>query len=59
MILTAIKNADSTDRAAIKDELTIIKYEGVTGYTEFNESRDSVRPFTVVKIENGEFVQVD
>ncbi len=59
MILTAIKNADSTDRAAIKDELTIIKYEGVTGYTEFNEFRDSVRPFTVVKIENGEFVQVN
>jgi branched-chain amino acid transport system substrate-binding protein len=58
IILTAIQNANSTDRAAIRDEVAAIEYEGVTGYTVFDEFRDSVRPFTFVKIENGEFVEV-
>jgi len=58
IILTAIQNANSTDRAAIRDEVAAIEYEGVTGYTVFDEFRDSVRQFTFVKIENGEFVEV-
>lgn len=58
IILTAIENAGSTDRAKIRDEVANISYDGVTGATKFNEQRDSVRPFTIVKIENGTFVEV-
>jgi len=58
IILTAIQNAKSTDRAKIRDEVEKIEYSGVTGATKFNENRDSVRPFTVVKIEGGKFVEV-
>lgn len=59
LIFTAIENGESFERESIRDELAKISYEGVTGHTEFNEFRDSVRPFTVVKIENGDFVAVD
>ena len=58
IILTAIQNAGKTDRTAIRDQVAGIEYEGVTGFTTFNEFRDSVRPFTVVKIHQGEFVEV-
>lgn len=58
IILTAIKNANSTDRAKVRDEIANIEYQGVTGFTKFDELRNSVRPFTIVKIENGEFKEV-
>lgn len=58
IILTAIENAGSTDREKIRDEVEKIDYAGVTGATKFNENRDSVRPFTIVKIEDGKFVEV-
>ena len=58
LLFTAIENAKTTDSEKVRDELAKIEYEGVTGYTEFDEERNSVRPFTVVKIENGTFVEV-
>lgn len=58
LLLTAIENAGSAENEEIRDELATIEYEGVTGLTKFDENRNSVRPFTVVKIENGEFVEV-
>lgn len=58
IILTAIEKAGTTDRAKVREEVEKINYNGVTGATTFNENRDSVRPFTIVKIENGNFVEV-
>ena len=58
IILTAIENAGSTDRELIRDEVEKIDYPGVTGATKFDEKRDSVRPFNIVKIEDGKFVEV-
>ena len=58
IILSAIENIDSTDRAAIKDELYKISYPGVTGQTTFNEKGDAQKTFAWLKVENGAFVEV-
>ncbi len=59
IILSAIENIESTDRAAIKDELYKISYPGVTGETTFNENGDAQKTFAWLKVENGAFVEVD
>ncbi|MCX7842572.1 MAG: ABC transporter substrate-binding protein [Clostridia bacterium] len=59
MILQAIKNAGKADRTAIKDELYKMNYPGVTGATKFeNKIGDAVKTFTMVKVQNGKFVEV-
>lgn len=58
ILLTAIKNANKVDRAAIKDELYKMTYPGVTGETKFDENGDAIKVFTNVKVENGKFVEV-
>lgn len=58
IILSAIENVGSADRAAIKDELYKISYPGATGQTRFNEKGDAQKTFAWLKVENGAFVEV-
>ncbi len=59
MILTCIKNADKVSREAIKEELTKLEYPGVTGVTKYDDLGDAIKKFTKVKVENGQFVEID
>ncbi len=59
MILDAIKNAGEADRKTIKAELAKINYPGVTGATQFNSMGDAMKVFTMVKVEDGKFVEVE
>jgi branched-chain amino acid transport system substrate-binding protein len=58
ILLTAIKNANKVDRAAMMTELYKMTYPGVTGETKFDENGDAIKVFTNVKVENGKFVEV-
>ena len=58
MLLESIKTVGSTDREKVRDALAAIKYEGVTGYTEFNEIGDVQKSFVKVVIKDGKFEQV-
>lgn len=58
MILEAIRNAGNADRKSIKDELYKMTYQGVTGPTKFDSNGDAVKTFTIVKIQDGKFVEV-
>lgn len=59
MLLTAIENVGSTERSAIKEELSKITYEGVTGDTKFNELGDAIKTYTWLKIDGGEFKVIE
>jgi len=58
MLLESIKAVGSTDREKVRDTLAEIKYEGVTGYTEFNEIGDVQKSFVKVVIKDGKFEEV-
>jgi len=58
MLLESIKTVGSTDSAKVRDALASIKYEGVTGYTEFNEIGDVQKSFVKVVIKDGKFEEV-
>lgn len=59
MLLQACVNAGTTeDRAAIRDALAAIEYQGVTGFTTFDEIGNARKSYTKVEIQNGEFVEV-
>ncbi|MGB7604103.1 MAG: ABC transporter substrate-binding protein [Lutisporaceae bacterium] len=58
MLLEAIKAVGETDSAKVRDYLATIKYEGVTGHTEFNEIGDVQKSFVKVVIKDGKFEQV-
>jgi branched-chain amino acid transport system substrate-binding protein len=55
-ILTAIKNADSVDSAAIRDALVTTEFDGVTGHISFDENGDANKNMAFIKtVENGQF----
>jgi branched-chain amino acid transport system substrate-binding protein len=58
MLLEAIKAANTTDHAKVRDALAAIKYDGVTGNTTFNEKRDVQKAFVKVTVKDGKFVEV-
>jgi branched-chain amino acid transport system substrate-binding protein len=58
MLLEAIKAANTTDHAKVRDALQKIQYKGVTGNTVFNENRDVVKAFVKVTVKDGKFVEV-
>jgi branched-chain amino acid transport system substrate-binding protein len=58
MLLECIKTVGSTDSAKLRDALSAIKYEGVTGHTEFNEIGDVQKSFVKVVIKDGKFEEV-
>ncbi|NJP39976.1 ABC transporter substrate-binding protein [Oscillospiraceae bacterium HV4-5-C5C] len=59
MLAEAIKNANSTDSAAITSALQSINYDGVTGSISFDENGDPIKPILIIKVENGEYTVAD
>lgn len=59
ILVEAIKNADSTDGAKIKDELAKIEIETVTGKISFNEERSAIKGAAVIKLDGENKVLAD
>ncbi len=59
VLVEAIKNADSTDGTAIKDELAKIELESVTGKISFNEERSAIKGAAVIKLEGENKILAD
>jgi branched-chain amino acid transport system substrate-binding protein len=60
LLFQAIRNADSLDRAAIRDALAGIDlYEGVTGLMSFDEQGDPVKCAVIIQINEGAFTYYD
>lgn len=55
IFLTAVQNVGSDDTGKIRDEIAKIGYEGVTGYTKFDENGDVEKSFTKVVVKDGQF----
>jgi branched-chain amino acid transport system substrate-binding protein len=54
LLFEAIRRADSTDPARIRDALATTKdYRGVTGNITIDEHRNATKPEVILKIENG------
>ncbi|MDR2023460.1 MAG: ABC transporter substrate-binding protein [Hungatella sp.] len=59
ILLTAIKEAGTTDSEAVRDKLNEITYKGVTGDTKFDEQGDVDKQFNKVTIKDGKFVKMN
>ena len=59
ILLTAIKDANTTDSEKVKDQLYKEKYQGVTGEIKFDEKGDVDKQFVKVTIKDGKFVKMD
>jgi branched-chain amino acid transport system substrate-binding protein len=60
LLFTAITNAQSTDRADIRDALASIQlYEGVTGIMSFDEQGDPIKCAVIIEIKDGAFTYFD
>jgi branched-chain amino acid transport system substrate-binding protein len=60
LLFTAIRNAQSIDRADIRDALAGIQlYEGVTGAMSFDEQGDPIKCVITIQIVNGAFTFYD
>ena len=59
VLLTAIKEAGTTDSAAVRDKLNEISYKGVTGNIKFDEQGDVDKQFNKVTIQDGKFVKMN
>lgn len=57
MLLTAIKEAGTTDSAAVREKLSAIDYPGVTGETVFNDIGDVQKAFVKVTVKDGKFAE--
>ncbi len=56
ILATAIKNAGSADRKAIRDALAKIRdLDGVLGSFSFNDKRDPVHPSVVLVVKDGQY----
>jgi len=58
LMLEAIKDAQSTDGAKIRDAMQNIVYNGVTGTIKFDENRNPIKSAVILKIEDGKQVYV-
>jgi len=56
IMLQAISEAGVDDPAAVKDAMSALHYEGVSGDITFDEFGDPAKKAAIVKVENGEFV---
>ncbi|GAB4573748.1 MAG: ABC transporter substrate-binding protein [Anaerolineae bacterium] len=60
MLFIAIRNAQSLERADIRDALASIElFEGVTGTMSFDEQGDPVKCAVIIKIDDGAFTYYD
>ena len=55
ILLEAMERAGALDREAIKDEMFNAAYEGVSGYTTFDEIGDAQKVFTKIMVKDGAF----
>ena len=56
-LVDAIKRANSTDGAKIRDALATLKdLDGVTGKTTLDENRNAQKPAVIIEIKGGKFV---
>jgi len=54
--INAIKSANSTDSTAIRDALTKVSFEGVTGSISFDENGDAKKDMAFIKtVQDGQF----
>ncbi|NLI55520.1 ABC transporter substrate-binding protein [bacterium] len=56
IMITAIKNAGSTDGAKIRDALKNISFKAVTGKITFDENRNPVKSVVIIEIKDGQQV---
>lgn len=56
IMLSALEAAGSLDREAMKDSLYTLEYDGMSGYTTFDEVGDAQKVFTKLTIEDGAWV---
>lgn len=59
MLLTAIKDAGTTDSQAVRDTLAELQYKGVTGDTKFDADGNVQKDFIKVTIKDGSFVKMN
>ena len=59
ILLTAIKEAGTTDSEKVKEKLYEIDYKGVTGDTKFDSNGDVDKQFVKVTIKDGKFTKMD
>lgn len=55
ILLEAMERAGALDREAIKDEIYNAEYEGMSGYTTFDEIGDAQKVFTKIMVKDGAF----
>lgn len=55
ILLEAMERAGALDREAIKNEMYKTEYEGMSGYTTFNEIGDAQKVFTRIMVKDGAF----
>ena len=56
ILMDAVTRAGSFDREAIKDAMYATAFEGLSGYTTFNEIGDAQKVFTKIMVADGAFV---
>ncbi len=57
MMAQALISAGSTDGAAIRDALSSVEYDGVTGHTVFDENGDTFQKVaSIIRVQDGELV---
>ena len=59
LLLTAIKECDTTDSEKVKDKLYEMDYKGVTGDTKFDANGDVDKDFIKVTIKDGKFIKMN
>ena len=59
LLLTAIKECDTTDSEILKDKLYKMNYKGVTGDIKFDENGDVDKQFVKVTIKDGKFIKMN
>lgn len=60
LLFTAIENANSLERADIRDALASIElFEGVTGIMSFDEQGDPIKCAVIIQIKDGAFTYYD
>lgn len=59
IMLTALEKAGKLDREAMKDAIYDVEYEGMSGFTTFDEIGDAQKEFTKVSIVDGAWAVVE
>ncbi|MDD2562041.1 MAG: ABC transporter substrate-binding protein [Eubacteriales bacterium] len=56
ILMDAVSRAGSLDRVAIKDAMFTTAFEGISGFTTFDEIGDAQKVFTKIMAKDGDFV---